>query len=210
MLLCCSIAQLLPALDESNIAIQINDQLPSDTVYVRPYSGFYVDQLRKKQIETLQITVINNSSEPITISPTSITNLEVVSEKEAEDGLLGLPRFANVMIASVSLLIIAAAFGMRKYYPLTGKKRTLATILFGLGVFGLPLAGVFIKIEDYIWHQIAAESLFEPVTVLPGQTVKRYIFADKNKALPQTYVCTVVDNQGQTHTVNATKVSSIH
>ena len=49
-LLVCSVIQASPALDIQKITIQINDQLPGGTVYAQPYSGFYVDQLRKNQI----------------------------------------------------------------------------------------------------------------------------------------------------------------
>jgi hypothetical protein len=207
-LLVSSVTQFSSALDANKITIHINDQLSGDTVYVQPYSGFYVSKLRGEGIETLEITVANTSAEPVTLTRSCIVDLEPLSEKTAENGLLDFPRSANQVAGALFLLIIASWFGMYNYYPVAGKTRTLANLLCGFSLLlGLPGAWVSGKIENYIWTQIAQHSLFEPVTVQPGQTVKRFVFVDKNTMLPQAYVCRVVDAQGQEHSIHADKLS---
>ena len=206
-----SVTQPSPAFDTKKITIQINDQLPGGTVYAQPYSGFYVDQLRKSGIETLEITVVNNSAEPITITPSCITNIEPMPEKTAENGLLDFPRFVNLVAGSIFVLLILSCWLAKyMYYPLEGKKLTLTSILLGVSFVGLPGAWLSGKIEDYIWTKIAENALFEPITVQPGHTVKKFIFVDKNTVLPQTYVCRVVDAQGQEYSIHADKVSAGH
>jgi hypothetical protein len=207
-LLVCSVVQISRAFDPNTIEIQINDQLPGNTVYAQPYSGFDVAMMRKSGIETLRMTLVNNGSDVITISPSCITNIEPVSEKVAEDGLLGLPRKVNLIVGSISLLLILAWVAMYKFDLLSGAPRKVAHALFGLSVLGLPGSYVSGKIEDYIWVQIADNSLCKSVTIAPGQTVQKFVFVDKNKMLPHTYTCRITDAQGQEHSIDARKVSA--
>jgi|GEM_PF-2581696 len=195
------------ALDPHTIEIQINDQLLGNTVYAQPYGGFDVAMMRKGGIETLQMTVVNNSAEAITLSPSCITNIEPVSEKAAEDGLLGLPRRVNLIVGSIALVIILAWTAMLKFNLLSGIPRKVAHVFFGLSCFGLPFSYFGGKYEDYIWVQIMHNSLLESVTVQPGQIVQKFVFVDKNKTLPQTYTCRITDAQGKEHSIDAHKVS---
>lgn len=196
------------ALDPSTIEIKINDQLPGNTVYAQPYGGFDVAMMRKSGIETLHMTVVNNGSEAITLSPSCITNLETVSEKTAEDGLLALPRKVNLIMGSISLAIILAWTAMYTFNLLSGVARNVAHGLCGLSVFGLLFSYGGGKFEDSIWVQIAHNSLFESITITPGQTVQKFVFVDKNKTLPETYTCRITDAQGREHSINAHKVST--
>jgi hypothetical protein len=167
-----------------------------------------VSSLRANNIESLEIGITNNTTEPVVVAPDLLTGVPVLSKEVVENGLLGFPRSVNITIAVISLLfILGRCFMHARYSALTGKTRIFIKGVFVLSVLGLPLAGAFIKIENYIWDQIVNNCLFEPVIVQPGQTITKFIFIDTKTVLAREVMCQIADMHGGQHSI-AVQVSS--
>ncbi len=201
-----SSAHLLGALDLRQIEVAVNVAVPGNTAF-RP-SVFTVDMLRAEGIETLQVTIHNNSNDVILVGPDLLIDVTPLNKETIGDILWKFPRRANLIMSTVGVLGIVMTLG---YYGLRSViQNWRPKVMLGSASTFIFFSMLFTGIENMIWNRMSESILHTSVTINPGQTVSKFVYISSNTISgSSSYTCKIYDMQQVSYTLNASSVISV-